>query len=337
MTATMYTEFYGLKAEPFLLTPDHRFYFESKVHEQAMAHLMYGLSRGEGFIVITGEVGAGKTTIVQRLCATVDKEHVVAAHVVTTLLTGVELLRMVCSAFRIRDIPEKKDAVLLCLQDYFESLERGGRKALLIVDEAQNLSASALEELRMLSNFQIGSHSPCQIFLVGQPQFRDMLGHPNLEQLRQRVIASYHLGPMSRDEVGQYLGHRLKHAGWKSDPKFEDGAVDGIYTATGGMPRQINTLCSRLLLLGFLDNMHVFNSEDVARVAADLREEYAGRSLAPVAGMDDNYLTRMERTNPNLSARIETLESRVNHQEQSLRRLAVGLVDMIDPGRPARG
>ena len=129
----MYTEFYGLKAEPFLLTPDHRFYYESKVHEQAMAHLMYGLSRGEGFIVITGEVGAGKTTIVQRLCATVDPDQVVAAHVVTTLLTGVELLRMVCFAFKIRDVPEKKDAVLLCLQDYFEVLERNGRKVLRFV------------------------------------------------------------------------------------------------------------------------------------------------------------------------------------------------------------
>ena len=339
-TATMYTEFYGLKAEPFLLTPDHRFYFESQVHEQAMAHLMYGLSRGEGFIVITGEVGAGKTTIVQRLCATVDPDQVVPAHVVTTLLTGVELLRMVCFAFKMRDVPEKKDAVLLCLQDYFESLARGGRKALLIVDEAQNLSASALEELRMLSNFQIGSHSPCQIFLVGQPQFRDTLSHPNLEQLRQRVIASYHLGPMGREEVGQYLPHRLKRAGWKNDPKFEEEAVDAIFAATGGMPRQINTLCSRLLLLGFLDNLHVFTADDVARVAADLREEYGGRSLAPVAAnsMDDTYLARMDNAVPqNITARVETLEDRVNHQEKSLRRLAVGLSDMIDPARPARG
>lgn len=331
----MYTEFYGLKAEPFLLTPDHRFYFESQVHEQAMAHLMYGLSRGEGFIVITGEVGAGKTTVVQHLCATINKDMVVAAHVVTTLLSGVELLRMVCSAFKIRDIPEKKDAVLLCLQDYFESLERAGRKALLVVDEAQNLSASALEELRMLSNFQIGAHSPCQIFLVGQPQFRETLSHPNLEQLRQRVIASYHLGPMSREEVGQYLPHRLKHAGWTGDPKFDDAAIDAIYNATGGVPRQINTLCSRLLLLGFLDNLHAFSADDVVRVAADLREEYSGRSLAAVPSMDDNYLTRMEKSP--LSARVETLESRVNHQEQSLRRLAVGLADMIDPARPARG
>ncbi len=332
----MYTEFYGLKVEPFLLTPDHRFYFESQVHEQAMAHLLYGLSRGEGFIVITGEVGAGKTTIVQRLCATVDREQVVAAHVVTTLLSGAELLRMVCSAFKMRDVPEKKDAVLLCLQDYFESLERAGRKALLIVDEAQNLSASALEELRMLSNFQVGTSAPCQIFLVGQPQFRQTLSHPNLEQLRQRIIASYHLGPMSHDEVAQYLAHRLKHAGWTGDPQFNEGAVEAIFTATGGVPRQINTLCSRLLLLGFLDNMHAFTAADVERVAADLREEYCGRSLTPAANdMDDTYLSRMDKQQ--LAERVDTLETRVNHQEQSLRRLAVGLADMIDPVRPARG
>ena len=334
----MYTEFYGLKGEPFLLTPDHRFYFESKVHAQAMAHLMYGLSRGEGFIVITGDVGAGKTTIVQRLCATVDPHQVVPAHVVTTLLSGAELLRMVCAAFKLRDVPEKKDAVLLRLQDFFEGLAREGRRALLIVDEAQNLSAAALEELRMLSNFQIGNTAPCQIFLVGQPQFRETLAHPNLEQLRQRVIASYHLGPMSREECAAYLMHRLKHVGWKNDPKFSDDAVQALFDFTYGMPRQINTLSSRLLLYGFLDNLHAFKADDVARVAADLREEYGGRSLAPVPGMDENYLDRMERPNPgNLQARVDSLESRIDQQERSLRHIAAGITEIIDPSRSRVG
>ncbi|MDE2181816.1 MAG: XrtA-associated ATPase [Alphaproteobacteria bacterium] len=333
----MYSEFYKLKGEPFLLTPDHRFYFESKVHAQAMAHLMYGLSRGEGFIVITGEVGAGKTTIVQRLCATVDAHQVVAAHVVTTLLQGAELLRMVCHAFKIRSVPEKKDGVLLCLQDFFEGLAREGRRALLIVDEAQNLSAAALEELRMLSNFQIGSQAPCQIFLIGQPQFRETLAHPNLEQLRQRVIASYHLGPMSREECSQYLSHRLRHVGWNSDPKFTDDAIQAIYDFTYGMPRQINTLCSRMLLYGFLDNLHKFTADDVARVAADLREEYGGRALAPVGGMDENYLDRVDRANPNLHARVETIETRLDQQERSLRRIASGITEIIDPGRSSVG
>src|SRR3974377_926648 len=198
----MSPEFYGLKGEPFLLTPDYRFYFESRVHGQAMAHLMYGLNRREGFIVITGDVAARKTTIVQRLCATMDRGHVMAAHIVTTLVTGQELLRIIAAAFGITDISHKKDAVLLALQSFFEGLCREGKRALLIVDEAQNLSAGTLQKLRVLSNFQLGNASPCQFFLVGQPQFRKKLAHPNLEQLRQRVIASYLLARLSADEWG---------------------------------------------------------------------------------------------------------------------------------------
>lgn len=133
----MYTEFYGLSGEPFLLTPDHKFYFDSTVHSQAMAHLSYGLSRGEGFIVITGEVGAGKTTIVKHLLTTIDSDKIVAAHVVTTLLAGSELLRMVAAAFGIKDIPADKASMLLRLQRFFETLYRDGRRALLVVDEAQ--------------------------------------------------------------------------------------------------------------------------------------------------------------------------------------------------------
>jgi len=286
----MYTAFYGLRDDPFLLTPDHRFYFESQVHAQAMAHLLYGLQRSEGFIVITGEVGAGKTTIVQHLCATLDNQKIVAAHVVSTLLSGPELLRTVCAAFGISDIPVKKDAVLRRLQAYFSELASTGRRALLVVDEAQNLSVGTLEELRMLSNFQIGNVSPCQTFLVGQPQFRKTLGNPDLEQLRQRVIAAYHLSGLSSDECGRYVTHRMTQAGWTNDPTFEHDAMQAIYLHSGGMPRVINTLCSRILLLGFLDNLHVFRAEHVGLVAADLGEEIGemtaknGRPLSKLEG-----------------------------------------------------
>jgi general secretion pathway protein A len=322
----MYTEFYGLKGEPFLLTPDHRFYFESRVHGQAMAHLMYGLNRGEGFIVITGEVGAGKTTIVQRLCATVDKSHVVAAHIVTTLLTGHELLRMVCAAFGITDIPQEKDAVLRRLGSFFEQLAHGGHKALLVVDEAQNLSAEALEELRMLSNFQLGNASPCQIFLVGQPQFRNTLAHPHLEQLRQRVIASYHLSALSREESGLYVVHRMKKVHWANDPLFQEDALKAIFVHTGGIPRRINTLCSRLLLLGFLDNLHVFTGEDVARVAADLRDEI-GDGFAQTNGY---YRGETSGRDIGVSARIDTVE----HKLELLSSIAMTLGKiMLGPDR----
>jgi general secretion pathway protein A len=334
----MYSEFYHLTDEPFLLTPDHRFYYESRVHAQAMAHLMYGVSRGEGFIVITGEVGAGKTTLLNRLCATLDSNDVVAAHIVTTLLSGTELLRMVCSAFNLRDIPHDKDAVLLRLRQHFEGLHKSRRRALLIVDEAQNLSASSIEELRMLSNFQVGSRSLCQMFLIGQPQFRETLAHPNLEQFRQRVIATYHLGPMGAEECGQYLMHRLKHVGWKNDPTFDGAAINEIAVQTGGIPRRINTFCSRLLLLGFLDDIHVFTVGDVLRIAADLREESGTKLRAAISknGQDENYLDRMEGEGGDLHDRLELLEGRLDHQEQSMRKIVSVLSDVAEVAKQDR-
>lgn len=330
----MYAEFYGLKGEPFLLTPNSKFYFESSVHAQAMAHLLYGINRGEGFIVVTGEVGAGKTTIVQHLCETIDSARIVPAHIVTTLLSGGELIGMVCAAFGIEDVPQAKDAALQRFRRHIETLHREGRKPLLIVDEAQNLPASSLEELRMLSNFQIGNSAPCQIFLIGQPQFRDALANPDLEQLRQRVIASYHLGPLSAEECAQYLSHRLGQVGWSNDPVFKSDAIAAIFRHTGGIPRRINTLCSRLLLLGFLDDLHEFTGEDVDRVAADLEDENGGRPSMrrkPEAeAQAENYLERMDGST--LWSRIEALEKRLGQQEQTLRKIAVGLARMLDPG-----
>lgn len=334
----MYTEFYRLKGEPFMLTPDHQFYFESRVHAQAMAHLLYGLKRGEGFIVITGEVGAGKTTVIRRLCASIDAGHVVAAHIVTTLLTGSELLRMVCASFGISDVPEQKDAVIRRLQAFFEQIGRGGHKALLIVDEAQNLSAESLEELRMLSNFQVGSNSPCQIFLVGQPQFRRVLANPDLEQLRQRVIASYHLGGLSPDECGDYVLHRLSRVGWANDPVFKPDALQAVFQHTAGIPRRINTLCSRLLLFGFLDNLHMFGAEEVARVAADMTEETGtGSALEPFNSDDLSDL----RTGSVLADRLSNVEHRLELHEKSISRIyqgfrqtALALADVVlGPGR----
>ena len=300
----MYAEFYGLKGEPFMLTPDHRFYYESQVHGQAMAHLMYGLNRGEGFIVITGDVGAGKTTVVQRLCATVGKDRVVPAHIVSTLLTGPELLRMVCAAFGITDIPSDKDAVLGRLQFFFQQLNQQGSRALLVVDEAQNLSVQTLEELRMLSNFQVGNVSPCQTFLVGQPQFRKILANPDLTQLRQRVIAAYHLGGLSQEECGLYVTHRMKQVGWESDPEFQEDALTAIYLHSGGIPRLINNLCSRVLLLGFLDNLHVLTGEHVSRVASELSEEIGGAS----AQTNGHSFGTIEGGGTGLSARIDAIK-----------------------------
>jgi putative secretion ATPase (PEP-CTERM system associated) len=313
----MFTKFYNLRAEPFLLTPDERFYFESTVHSQAMAHLTYGLTRGEGFIVITGDVGAGKTTLVKRLIATIDANRIIAAHVVTTLLSGHDLLRMVAAAFGLDDLPQDKSGLLLRLQSFFQETHLQGRRALLIVDEAQNLSETALEELRMLSNFQIDNAAPFQSFLVGQPQFRRLIASKNLEQLRQRVIASYHLGPLSSLECGQYLMHRLDQVGWSGDPKFEPSAIGALYRHSGGIPRRINTLGSRLMILGFLDELHSFTADDVNRVAADLANETSVESLSEAyLPAESDRLSAVA-----TSERLQNLEQRISRQELFVRRV----------------
>ena len=333
----MYTEFYKLRAEPFLLTPDHRFYFDSTVHSQAMAHLLYGINRGEGFIVITGDVGAGKTTLVKQLCATLDSRNIIAAHVVTTLVDGADLLRMVMASFGLNDIPTDKSSMLLRLQRFFETAHREGRRALLIVDEAQNLSITALEELRMLSNFQIGNTAPFQAFLVGQPQFRDTFANPALEQLRQRVITSYHLGPMSREEVGEYLPHRLRRVGWTNDPQFDESAIDAIFHHTSGIPRRINNLSSRLLLLGFLDDLHRFTGEEVDKVATDMVAESARPAQATTAPANGNgeakgsqeLINSLLREAPDLITRIERIEERLNRHDDNLSRAAAVFRDFL--------
>lgn len=317
----MYAEFYRLTGEPFLLTPDHRFYFESSVHSQAMAHLTYGLSRGEGFIVITGEIGAGKTTLVKRLCAFVDAQKITVAHVVTTRLDEFGLLQMIAAAFGLESAPsDTKTTLLLRLQKFFETLLNNQSRALLIVDEAQNLPASALEELRMLSNFQIGNVAPFQSFLVGQPQFRSVLNSSELEQLRQRVIATYHLGPMNREECGEYLLHRLQQVGWNSDPTFEAGAIDEIFAHTGGIPRRINTLCNRLLLFGFLDERHQFAADDVRRVIADFDAETAygdaDRASFPLSSAE-------------IAKQINGLEHRIARQNTFVKRVALAMYEYM--------
>src|SRR4051812_34328024 len=326
----MYLSYYRLKTEPFLLTPDHRFYFESSVHSQAMSHLIYGINRGEGFIVITGEIGTGKTTLVRQLCACIDPRRIMAAHVVTTMVSGADLLRLVMAAFGIHDIPPDKGTMLLRLQQFFEQVHRKGKRALLLIDEAQNLSISALEELRMISNLQIGASAPVQTFLIGQPQFRDLIYNPDLEQLRQRVITSYHLGPMSKEEVGRYLPHRLSKAGWKNDPEFEDSFVEAMFRFSDGVPRRINTLASRMLLYGFLEKLHRFTSDDVEKVAADLIAE-APRPVGSQVAIEPVTLAPAPDVSGlnQLADRVSQLELRLREQDNHVNIAMAAMRDLL--------
>lgn len=276
----MYESFYGLASKPFQLNPDPSFYFGSKQHRRATAYLEYGLHQNEGFIVITGEVGAGKTTIVRGLLDSLDQSKVVAAHLVSTQLDADDTLRLVAAAFGVRTKDVSKSDILMSLEAFLVTITGKGKRCLLIVDEAQNLTPRAVEELRMLSNFQFGNHALLQSFLVGQPEFREILQSPHMQQLRQRVIASCHIGPMDQDETRGYVEHRLKCAGYKGSPKFEAGAYEAIHRASGGVPRRINSLCDRLLLFGFLGGKTALTADDVNEVAKEIYEE----TSAPMAG-----------------------------------------------------
>lgn len=274
----MYEAYYHFSAKPFQLSPDPRFFFSSKGHRRAMAYLVYGVHQGEGFIVITGEIGAGKTMLARMLTRNLESQNLVMAQVVSTQLEADDMLRMVCAAFGLPH-ENSKATLLRTLENFLLTCHRQRKRALLLVDEAQNLPLKSVEELRMLSNFQSGDKPLLQSFLLGQPEFRRTLQSPALEQLRQRVIASCHLGPIESTETEAYIVHRLQTVGWRNDPSFSGDAYAAIYEHTGGIPRKINLLCDRLLLMGRLDEKHAFTGNEVAEVVADLQREFAPAAL----------------------------------------------------------
>ncbi|WP_422343598.1 XrtA/PEP-CTERM system-associated ATPase [Parasphingorhabdus sp.] len=270
----MYETFYGLKSRPFQLTPDPHYYFESLTHRKALSYLGYGLAQGEGFIVITGDVGAGKTTLVSHLMATIDTERLTAANIVTTKLDSKDIVRVVANNFDIDTDDMDKAQLLSAFEEFLHAEARAGRRCLLIVDESQNLPTGALEELRMLSNFQLGGQALLQIFLLGQPEFRDLLqGSDRLEQLRQRVIAHHHLEPMESHEIEPYITHRLSRSGWSGRPKITSDVFSLLYSETEGVPRKINTLMSRVMLMGAVEQAELIDQSLVGRVLADLNGE----------------------------------------------------------------
>jgi putative secretion ATPase (PEP-CTERM system associated) len=271
----MYESYFGLTSKPFQLNPDPSFYFSSKQHRRAKAYLEYGVQRNEGFIVITGEVGAGKTTILRGLIDSLDPNKVVAANLVTTQLGAEDTLRMVGAAFGVRVKDASKSDVLMSLEAFLVSQTSQGKRCLLIVDEAQNLSMRAVEELRMLSNFQFGQQALLQTFLVGQPEFRTILQSPDMQQLRQRVTATCHIGPLDQAETQGYIEHRLKCAGSSGRPSFDAAAYELVFKSSGGIPRRINLICDRLLLLGFLSEKDAFGFDEVNEVVTELQEESA--------------------------------------------------------------
>lgn len=269
----MYDQFYNLRSEPFRLSPDHSFAYAHKGYVKARAYMAYAFMREEGFVMITGRPGTGKTTLIGALIDHLGREDVKVANLVCSQLKADDLLKMVAYDFGIPlDIVEKGE-LLQRLTVQLRAWRRDGRRALLIVDEAQNLAVTAMEELRLLTNIQVDGRPLLQIFLLGQPELRELMSRPELEQVHQRIVAASHLRPLQLEETQAYVRHRMDVVGWSGDPAFSPAVFPLVHKFSEGIPRRINLICSRLLLHCALEQRHRVQVADVREVILELQDE----------------------------------------------------------------
>ena len=281
---TMYTRFFGLHHVPFSIAPDPRYLFMSERHREALAHLLYGQNGGGGFVLLTGEIGAGKTTVCRLFLEQVPA-HCKVAYIFNPKQTVVELLQSVCDEFGVT-VPRPVDGVIT-VKNFIDPLNRflldshaDQQNTILIIDEAQNLSADVLEQLRLLTNLETNERKLLQIILIGQPELRTMLGQPGLEQLAQRVIARFHLGALSVDETAQYIAHRLAVAGFERVSPFNASAMRRIHQLARGIPRRINLLCDRALLGAYAGGKLAVDARMIESAATEVFDLRHSRAMA---------------------------------------------------------
>jgi len=265
----MYLEHYGLLRPPFEMTPDPSFLYLGETHREGLATLVYGVRARKGFLLLTGEVGTGKTTLLHALLSQLDASTA-SAFIFNPRLEPLDFFRMVLEEYGIQEGCKTKADFLLTLNRFLiERLEKN-QPVLLIVDEAQNLTADLLEEIRLLSNLETPTSKLIQIMLVGQPELRGLLARPELRQLRQRIVLRHHLRPFDAAECESYVQERLRLAGYTGKGVFDKAALREIYALTGGVPRLVNSLCDGALLLGFARDLHVLGREQIREAARDL-------------------------------------------------------------------
>jgi general secretion pathway protein A len=265
----MYEKFYGLTAQPFSITPDPRYLFFSRRHREAFDHMLFGITERKGFIQITGEVGAGKSTLCRAILEQLG-QHYATALILNPVMTGVQLLRAVLHELGLEDRGNDRVRLVQRLNEFLLERAREGRDVVLFVDEAQDLSDAMLEEVRLLSNLETDDRKLLQIVLIGQTELRTRLERRELRQLRQRITIRYHLGPIEREETEAYILHRLTVAGSNGRPTFSPAAIRAVHRHSRGVPRLINAICDKTLLAGYVEGRDQLTWRHVRRAVRDL-------------------------------------------------------------------
>lgn len=316
----MYTNFYSLRADPFRMSPDHSFCFRHASFSKAKAYMQYALHREEGFVLITGGPGTGKTTLIGDLLSDYNQTDFDIAKLTGAKLEGDDLLRMVSHAFRVSVSGTTKSETLNHLHRYLTDIYKRKRRPLLIIDEAQGLTPAAMEELRLLTNLQIDGQPLLQIFLIGQSELRDLVLDPTLEQLHQRIVAACHLEPLKTLETASYVMHRLKCTGWSGSPMINIEIFPELFNFSRGIPRRINLAFSRLLLHGSLEEKNWLDATDIRLVVKELREEdlFPGDPSAVVELHDFDVAELLSLVQPSKPKTVSKISDSEIHHQNSL-------------------
>lgn len=331
----MYLEYFGMQEHPFRLTPDSEFLFMSSAHARAKTYMDYSVWNREGFVVITGEIGCGKTTLIQKLLSELNDEDILVAKIFQTQLDDVEFLQAVLVEFGLNPFNAKKVELMDMLNTFLIENFHKDRQAILIVDEAHNLGTKALEEIRMLSGLETNKQKILHVILVGQPQLNDMLDAPEMEQLTQRVRLRFHLKPLSESDTAEYIVHRLRVAGVQRQGLFETTATPLIYEYTGGVPRLINTLCDTALTCAYADNLQIVTKSVIGTAADELQWlPYAKRINAKRLKERMARTTKSSALTPEQELKLAKIDTRLNQldalaPELSSISLKIGNIELL--------
>ncbi|MGD8566462.1 MAG: AAA family ATPase [Gammaproteobacteria bacterium] len=288
----MYEQYYHLNADPFCLNPDPRFNVLHSSYRKAKTYILFALNRGEGFLLVTGKPGTGKSTLIQEVLNEIKQSRFQITTLAATQIKTDDLLRKLAASYKLPVDKTNKATVIQYVRRYLIDRRQQRKHTVLVVDEAQELSETALEELRLLANLKLNNRPLLQIFLAGQPQLYDVLSSGSMDQLRQHITVTATLRPLSADEVEAYIQRRLTVAGWRHDPEFDKNIYPLIHEESEGIPKRINQICNRLLLHSYVEAKHTVNTSDFNTVMKEIAEEHPHdtyETLSPQNPTQENY------------------------------------------------